>query len=446
MAETLGQPSTGPRRIADLDGPRGWPFVGNLFQLDLSRMHQQLEDWVWVHGPLYRLRLGHREALVIARPDLLKAILRDRPDGWRRFELTQAVLNEMGIDGVFSAEGESWRRQRRLVAAAFTPGQLKRYFPLIARVTIRLQEQLGIAADANSWVDVQKMLMRYTVDVLASLAFGVDVNTLEHPKDALQEHLDKVLPMVMLRQNALFPIWRYVKSPADRVFDHHLASGHAAVVGFIQAARDRMSSDPSLSDNPTNLLEAMLAARDANGHALSDAELVGNTFTTLLAGEDTTANTLAWSLYLLHTNPEVLSTVSAEVAAALADDTVPSGIETLTNMPMVDACLNESMRLRPVAPLHYLQNNAPVVVDGVKLPAGTLVLGVTRSGAMDLDVAPDAGAFRPSRWLERPHSGTEHRDVIDASIPFGAGPRVCPGRYLATLEMQDGHIDYLTQL
>jgi len=423
------------KRIADLDGPRGWPLLGNLLQLDLAQMHAQLEGWAKIYSPLYRLRIGPRDALVVARPDLIASILRDRPDGWSRLGTVQAVIHEMGIDGLFSAEGEAWRRQRRLVAASFTPGHLKRYFPLIEQITERLRERLDLAAQTGEWIKLQTMLMRYTVDVTASLAFGIDVNTIQQPHNALQEHLDKLFPMLMRRMNAPFPYWRYLRLPVDRTFDRHLTAGHAAVRTFVQTARDRIAANPGLAVQPTNLLEAMLAAQDADGGALSDAEVAGNVFTMLLAGEDTTANTLAWTLWLLHTHPEAWREVVAEVDAALAADLVPHSVQTAGRLTVIEDCANESMRLRPVAPLGYLENNTPTEIDGVALPAGTFVLCLMRSGAVDVGTAADAAEFRPSRWRD-PVADAGDRQLRTASIPFGAGPRICPGRYLAMLEMQ----------
>lgn len=430
-----------PRQIADLDGPRGWPLLGNLLQLDLSQMHEQLEGWAKIYGPLYRLRIGPRDALVVARPDLIAGMLRDRPQGWSRLLSMQAVIHEMGIDGLFSAEGDAWRKQRRLVAAAFTPGHLKRYFPLIERITERLKEHLDLAARTGTWIDLQTALMRYSVDVTASLAFGIDVNTIQQPHNALQEHLDKLFPMLMRRMNAPFPYWRYIRLPVDRTFDRHLAAGHAAVRTFVQTARDRIATNPALAEHPTNLLEAMLTAHDADGGTLSEAEVAGNVFTMLLAGEDTTANTLAWSLYLLHTHPQAWQAVVEEVDAFLGADVIPRSIQTASGLATIEDCSNESMRLRPVAPLGYLENNTPTEIEGIALPAGTFVLCAMRSGAVDANTALDAAEFRPSRWrvataVADNAAGAGDRQLIAASMPFGAGPRICPGRYLAMLEMK----------
>ncbi len=421
------------RRLADLPGPPFWPLVGNLLQLDLDRFHQQVETWAERYGPLYRFRIGPRDVLVVARPDLITTLLRDRPEGWSRLRSMQAVIYEMEIDGVFAAEGEAWRRQRRLVAAAFTPGHLARYFPLVARITERLLARLHEAARAGEAVDLQATLMRYSVDVTASLAFGIDVNTMQQSHDVLQSHLDTVFPTLMRRIMAPFPLWRYVKLPADRAFDRHLAAGHQAVAAFVQSTRERMRHDPSLAERPNNLLEAMLAARDEDGAVLAESEVAGNVFTMLLAGEDTTANTLAWSLYLLHTHPEAWRAVVAEVDAALGADAVPPSMEAANRLMSIEHCSNESMRLRPVAPLNYLENNRPTEFGGLALPAGTFVICAMRSGAVDVRVKPDAAEFRPDRWRD---PVAADRTLTAASMPFGGGPRICPGRFLAMLEMK----------
>ncbi len=430
------------KRIADLNGPRGWPVLGNLPQIDIPRFHAQLESWAKIYGPIYRLRMGPRNALVVSQPDLIASILRDRPDGWSRFEPMRAVIHEMGVNGLFNAEGESWRRQRRLVTAAFTPSHLKRYFPLIKLMTERLKGRLDAAAQAGAWIDLQSTLMRYTVDVTASLAFGIDVNTIQQDHSTFQQNLDKLLPVLMRRMNAPFPVWRYVKLPADHAFDRHLAAGHAAVKGFVQTARERIAANPALAEQPTNLLEVMLTARDADGTMLGEAEVAGNVFTVLMAGEDTTANTLAWTLHLLHQHPQAWRALVAEVDVSLGTNLVPASIQAAGELTAIEDCSNESMRLRPVAPLTYVENNAPTEIGGVALPAGTLVLCTMRSGAVDASIAADAAEFRPSRWRTGTGAADEaaaaagNRQLTTASMPFGAGPRVCPGRYLALLEMR----------
>jgi cytochrome P450 len=434
--------STRARRdIASLPGPTSWPLVGNLLQVDSERMHATLESWAVKYGPLYRFDMGRRQTLVVARTDLIAQILRDRPDGWRRLQSMQEIIREMGSHGLFSAEGDDWRRQRKLVMAAFDPGHLKRYFPALVRVTERLLKRLHSAADRGEVLDLQSLLMRYTVDVTAGLAFGVDVNTQEQPDDPLQAHLDKVFPMLMKRIFAPFPWWRFMKLPSDRAFDRHLAQVHEAVGGFVQAARARIDQNMELLQRPTNLLEALIAARDEDGGGLSDEAIAGNVMTVLLGGEDTTANTLSWTLHLLHTHRSAWDEVVRRVDDVLGTESLPSTFEVARNFEYIERCVSEAMRLHPVAPLFLFERNSDTTLEDIAVPAGATVICVPRSGAVDTKTMPDAQEFRPERWDPATNKAvgahdSSSRDALKASTPFGAGPRLCPGRYLAMLEMK----------
>ncbi len=423
------------RRLAALPGPRPWPLLGNLPQTDLLRLHAKLEQWAFQYGPLYRFRMGRRDALVVAQPELVATILRDRPDGWRRLQVMQSVIAEMGAHGLFSAEGDDWRNQRRLVMKAFDPAHLKRYFPSLLRVTERLRLCLDEAARSGAALDLQTLLMRYTVDVTAGLAFGIDMNTQQHPNDALQGHLDQVFPMLMKRIFAPYPWWRHLRLPSDRAFDRHLALVHAAVHGFIAAARERMAGDPALHEQPTNLLEALIAARDDAGSGLSEQHLLGNVLTVLLAGEDTTANTLGWTLHLLHSHRDAWDDLVVDVDAALGDEPLPRAFETARGLDTIEHAVEEAMRLHPVAPLSLLECNAATTVGDVALERGAMVMCLMRAGAVDVRRASDAMAYRPGRWAE-PAGADAPGLLTKASMPFGAGPRLCPGRYLAMLEMK----------
>jgi cytochrome P450 len=437
FAATPALEAAARRDIRDLPGPGGWPLVGNMLQFDLPRLHLQFERWAERHGSPYRLRFAGKDILVVADAEPIATALRDRPDTWRRLRPIESVIREMGGHGVFSAEGEDWKRQRRLVMGAFDPAHLRRFFPSLLRVTERLAARFREAARSGEPVDLQATLMRYTVDVTAGLAFGADVNTLQTPHDPLQAHLDKLFPMMFRRINLPWPYWRYLRLPGDRAFDRHLAEVHVAIRGFIQAARQRLHGDSSLREHPTNLLEAMLAVRDADGDALSEEEIAGNVLTVLLAGEDTTANTLAWALHLLHTHPAVWRELVAEVDATLGEEAMPQRFEVARGFGFLEACVQETMRLRPVAPLLFFEANRDTALAGCRVPAGTGLFCLMRRAATGHALGADAASFRPARWHEAADDGSAQGRVLHkASMPFGAGPRLCPGRYLALLEMK----------
>src|SRR5439155_23638966 len=138
------------------------------------------------------------------------------------------------------------------------------------------------AADAGTTIELQADLMRYTVDTVSGLAFGVDVNTLESDEDVIQRHLDKIFPAIFRRIMAPLPTWRWWKSAADRELDDSVAAIGAAIQGFVAAARKRLE-DPARRAAPANLLEAMIVAADDPGSGITPGEVHGNVLTMLLA-------------------------------------------------------------------------------------------------------------------------------------------------------------------
>src|SRR5690349_17188345 len=187
------------RALTDLPGPTGLPLVGNVLQLDLTQLHRVLLRWTDEFGALFKFQLGQKPVLVVADPELNQTILRNRPKVYARLGTIEPVFKEMGITGVFSAEGEDWKRQRRLTAHALDAAHLRQFFPTLLKVTERLRKRWERDADEGSAVDVQQELMRYTVDVTTNLAFGYDMNTLENEGDVIQDHLEKIFPAINRR-------------------------------------------------------------------------------------------------------------------------------------------------------------------------------------------------------------------------------------------------------
>src|SRR5438067_2036512 len=247
--------STPSRSLRDLPAPPGLPLVGNLLQLERDRLHLTLEEWRRTYGDYYRFRNVSREVLVISDPEAIATMLRDRPDGFLRTSRLASIAREMGFDGVFTANGEEWRRQRPMVMAGLDPQHIKTYFPALVRVTQRFAGR-----------------------------------------------------------------WR-------------------------------------------------------------------------LAGEDTTANTLAWMIYLLSRNPQALARARDEVRAVLGSQSFPSQYEQLAKLPFVEACANETMRLRPVAPLLILEAGRAAVVAGIEIPARQVIMCLMRPGATDERHFPDPQKF-----------------------------------------------------
>ena len=418
-----------------LGGPPGLPLAGNLFQIRLDVLHDTLERWADRYGPLYRIRIGPVNMAVLSDPDTVKRMHRERPHRFRRTRAVEAVATEMRLKGLFAAEGEDWRRQRKIVVLALNTAHLKSFFPKLAVTAGRLRRRWERAADAQAPIDLCRDLMRLTIDVTTQLAFGVDFNTLETSGPVIQQDLDKVFPMVHRRINAPFPYWRYVRLPKDRELERALARIQKRVDEIIGEARERMRAEPSLYTSPTNFLEAIIAAKEVKGLEISNDDIFANVCTLLLAGEDTTAHTIAWTVSHFPRHPEHFARIRREVDAVIAPSATVEEMEQVARFPFLDAFFHEAMRLKPVAPLNTLEPVEDVEMLGHLIPKGTIIMTLNRRLATRNEHFGDATRFDPERWL----AGDKERGCphdTSAFLPFGAGPRFCPGRNLALLQIR----------
>jgi cytochrome P450 len=407
------------------------PLLGNALEVRPESLHLTLEAWARRYGPVFRFTLGSSANLVISNPEAIRKVLVDRPATFRRVRNIETVMGGMHILGVFGAEGETWRRQRKLLNPGFQTSHLETFYPSLAMVTQRLCDVLGGAAQDGSPVDVLSVLMRYTVDVTSIVGFGKDLDTLRRGPDALQRHVELIFPALQQRVVAPFPYWKLL--PSARKVEQALTATRKVMQEIIEAARRTLELEPERAEKPRTLLDAMLAARDDEGGAkLTDAEVFSNVMTLLLAGEDTTANTIAWMMHYLAVLPAVQARARQEVDAVQGAEAIPT-MAHLKQLLYVAGIAQEALRLRSPVPMMFLEANEDTVVEGVAVPKGSGVMPLTRLPCLDNANFGDAQSFRPERWLPEPPPDTlPHSPRM--LLPFGAGARVCPGRSLALIE------------
>ncbi len=427
MATAGARTALRTRSLADLPHPREVPFLGNAIEIRPKTLHLQLERWAKKYGSAYTFRLLNRHVVVISDRAAIETALRERPITFRRMEAIQEVFEEIGLNGVFSAEGDAWRFQRHIVAQALDAKHVRDFFPMLRVITERLIRRWTVTASDGVAIDLYADLSRYTVDVTTNFAFGYDMNTLERDDDEFQRHLSPIFPVLSFRVNFPLPYWRLFKLPSDRRFDRNLNIVKDRISVIVAACRERLAKERRGDERPKNLMEVLIAQERAGLGKLTKDDFYANIMTMLLAGEDTTAATLAWAMYFIAKHPDVRERLRAEAEDVLATDHVVAAIEDLARMPYHDAVLSETMRLKPVAPLQFMQANVATELDGIVIPAKTYILFIMRD-----ELASDATArFDPDRSTPRDGSGREIKDFA-----FGGGPRVCPGRNLAMIEMK----------
>jgi cytochrome P450 len=233
-------------------GPRGLPFLGNFLQINRKTLHRDLANWCDTYGPSFQFKIANKSFVVISDADLIQQLLKKRPDGFRRMRSIETVFAEMSNRGVFSAEGDAWKRQRKLIMPAFYAGHLSEFYKTLSTVTQRLRRRWMKFAEKGEDIEVVEELMRFTVDVTTLLAFDYDINTIETDGDIIQKSLEEIFPTVARRVNAPFPYWRYLRLPADRAFDQALARIKEKVSEMVALHRKRVAADPEIAKRPSN--------------------------------------------------------------------------------------------------------------------------------------------------------------------------------------------------
>lgn len=426
-------------RLADLPSPKGLPVLHQLPELIGRRFNAVLEQWADELGPMFVVRAPPQgEVLVVADAELVRKILRARPARVARYRTMREVIDELGVTGVFTAEGEAWRRQRKLVMAGFNSRAMLASFDQVAEITERLRVHWEAARGEP--VDVLEDLMRYTIDITGAVALGRDLDTIRRGPDVLRRHLEVVFPALIRRIASPFPYWRWgLKRREDRELEASVAAVREIVLDMVRDARARIAREHRDPASPKSLLEALLLAADgaapdqASGARLSDEEVYSNLITILLAGEDTTANTTAWMLHHASRNAHVRERLRAEADDVLGDAPVLPSHEAARRLRYTRALMLESGRMNPIGAVMFLETVEAQVIGSVRVPADTPVFLLLRHIMTRREHFGRPHELMPERWLddERP-VGLAHSPKLD--FHFGGGPRICPGRPMALLE------------
>lgn len=408
VTEPLRRSASGGRR--DYPGPSPLAIPGLLRKLWTDRL-SLLADAAGEFGDVVRFAMGPKTIYFFNHPDHAKHVLADNAGNYHKgMGLTQARRRILG-DGLLTSEGEQWRRQRRLIQPSFRRDRLAGFAGVVTDAGEALVSRLHTRVGGT--VDVADEMTRLTMSVLGKTLLDADLTPFRVLGPAFEIAQDQAM-FEMVTLGAL-PLWlplprhrrfRSARRQIEEVVEVLIASRAHAGDGMLSLLADAFRDEP----------DARLRWR-----VLRD-ELV----TILLAGHETTASTLSWTWYLLSRHPEAASAMHAEAAEVLADR-VP-GYEDLARLPYTTMVIQEAMRLYP--PVWGLPRTALAadVIGGYRVPAGADVMICPYTLHRHPDFWPGPGEFRPERFEG---SAVAHRY---AYIPFGAGPRVCVGSHLGTME------------
>ena len=419
-------------QIKDLKSPKGHLILGHLPQFKDDSKHLVLERWIEECGDLFKINFVGKEFIVSSNPDINQEILKQRPDKFKRFSKINEIFEEMGIVGVFNAEGETWKKHRKPIAEALKLKNIKGYYPVILDKTEKLLTKWNAFADSQQEVDVQREFMFFTIDITTAIAFGYQLDTINNKGDGFQKHLEYIFPMINERITAPIPYWRFFKLKKDKELDKSLQEIEKLIYQFINEAKKRIEQDPELRTNPSNFLEALLVEQEAD--KFDDKEIYGNVFTMMLAGEDTTSNSISWAIFYLAQHPEMVQKIRDEANAVYGNQSTIENHEQCDQLVYTNAVVQEAIRIKPTTPQLYLEAIEDVTVQNFFMPKGTRVITQNKAVQTHEDYFTNANDFIPERWIKGGCPMHQHHspEVIKA---FGAGPRFCPGKFLALTEM-----------
>ncbi|MFC5047204.1 cytochrome P450 [Aquimarina hainanensis] len=418
--------------LSDLPSPKGHFIIGHYPQFKSSTKHQFLEDAVLTCGPLFTINLVGKRFVASAIPELNHRILKLRPQQFRRLPKIDSVLQEMGIKGVFNAEGEDWKRHRRLTAESLSTKKVKAYYPTVLQKCETLLHKFKTYATAGKQIDIQREFMLFTIDVTTAIAFGYELDAINEKDAIFQQHLEQIFAMVNERTVAPIPIWRFYKRKKDKQLQQSLHAIEKTIYSFIKHAKATLANHPERHQQPTNFLEALLA--ENNEGDFSDTEVYGNIFTMLLAGEDSTSSSLSWIIYYLSQHPEMIKKVRKEAFDCYPKTATPVSYEQHQQLSYANSVVQEAIRLHPTTTQQIVQANEDCTVLGLHIPKDTRLILLNRYPQRQDEYFDKATQFIPERWGadQCPMHRKHHPDIVKG---FGGGPRFCPGMHLAMAEM-----------
>ena len=370
------------------------------------------------YGPFVRTRLP-LHLYFVADPAVIDEILVKKADVFRK-DRTSRLMGRVIGKGLLVDEGESWRRQRRLMQPAFHQRHLQTYAAMMTSAV----ERAAAGWREGEIRNVHDDMMAVTMAIVAEALFGTGVagNT-ERIGQAIADMMEEFGRILGLAARFQPPAW--VPTRVNRKLRASARQLDGLILGIV-ADRKRRHAQGEVPRE--DLLSLLVGARDEDGAGMSDTQIRDEAMTLFLAGHETTALVLTYALYLLAQHPDRQARVAEEVGRVLGGRRAT--FEDLPALAETELVVLETMRLYPPAWVMARQALAPVEVGGFQFPRGAEFVISPWVVHRDPKLFADPDAFDPDRWRD----DLARRLPRFAYFPFGGGPRICIGNRFAMME------------
>ncbi|KAM5261934.1 cytochrome P450 3A12-like isoform 1-T1 [Hipposideros larvatus] len=416
-----------------IPGPTPLPFFGTI--LGYRKGFWDFDKKCFQkYGNMWGFYDGRQPVLAVTDPDMIKTIL--VKECYSVFTNRRSV-GPVGFmkNAISLSEDETWKRIRTLLSPTFTSGKLKEMLPIIDQYADVLVKNLRNEAEKGKSINLKDVFGAYSMDVITSTSFGVNIDSLHNPQDPFVENIKKLLkfnfldPFILLI--TLFPVF----TPVFEALNISLFP--KSVTEFFKKSVKRMKEN-RLQDKQkhrVDFLQLMINSQNSKEmdthKALSDLELVAQSIIFIFAGYETTSTSLSFLMYILATHPDVQQKLQEEIDTTFPNKAPPT-YDALVQMEYLDMVLNETLRLFPVAGRIERVCKKDVEINGVLIPKGTVVMMPNAVLQRDSAFWPEPEEFRPERFSK------QNKDSINPYIylPFGSGPRNCIGMRFALMNMK----------
>lgn len=402
-----------------MPGPPSIPWVGEHTRV-LAFLRDPVGFLVTLHqryGMVASFSRGSSNWIAATGPEVVPILLQD-PNGFHISPLPIPPMPGTALrrltSGLTFMDGERHKRQRRLVATIFRGADLERYQSQMAETAVETIRAWRI----GSTVAISDEMKRLTMKILGQAIFGLHEKEELERADGLTSLIDRWLRAVTSPQVLFFP-----KDYPGTPFRALLRLSERLERQILSTVEGQRSAD----DSRVHALGDLLRARDEEGHGLSLDELVGHLNLMFIAGHETSANALCWTLLMLTQHPVIAKRLQQEVRSTLAGQTPTIG--DLRRMPFLERVVKESLRLFPPVPYIGRVAVTDMALGGTIVPRRSRVIFspyVLHRGSW---VGPNPQRFDPDRWLT-------HTPKPGEFVPFGIGPHACLGSTFAMLEIQ----------
>ncbi|WP_299839480.1 cytochrome P450 [uncultured Paracoccus sp.] len=347
-------------------------------------------------------------------PELVRLILQERPDDFPKSNRLREGLAPLLGNSVFVTNGAEWRFQRRIIDPAFEGGRLREAYPAILDAA-----QSAVARLPEGEIDIEPQASHAAADAIFRTLFSLPI---EHQVAsrvfaAFRAHQD-AQPIVNLA--ALLPLPRWLPRPHSRRTRETAAEIRGLIEDLVAARMAAIRAGTAPDDLATKI---MTTPDPETGRTFTAPEMVDQVAIFFLAGHETSASALAWSLWLLAANPDWQERVAAESIAA-------PGFSEIGQLRAARAVFREALRLYPPVPMMVREATRPEAFRGRKVPKGAQLILSPWHLQRHERIWDNPDEFDPARW-ETENGRAASRS---AYLPFSAGQRVCPGAGFAMIE------------